>query len=71
MDTIKLTNHILNNDLSETQLIKIIRGLKQDNFQHGYRRGYWARDADLKKIRNVKNKRIKKEQEIKQLNQDK
>jgi len=45
--------------------------LKREIFEYGYRRGYWARDADLKKIRNTKNKRLKEEFETKELNQDK
>ena len=71
MNVTKLSGYIFKNDLSENQLTKVLIKLKREIFDYGYRRGYWARDADLKKIRNTKNKRLKEEFETKELNQDK
>ena len=71
MEIIKLTDSILNNDLSKEQVVKILTDLKRDSFQFGYKRGYWTRDGDLKKIRRARNKRIKKEHENMELKQDK
>jgi len=71
MNVTKLSRYIFKNDLSENQITKILTDLKREIFDYGYRRGYWARDADLKKIRNTKNKRLKEEFETKELNQDK
>lgn len=61
MESVRLAAYILKNNLSEGQLIKILTDLIVNNFQFGYRRGYWTRDADLKKIRKVKENRVKKE----------
>jgi len=71
MNVTKLSRYIFKNDLSKNQLTKVLIKLKREIFDYGYRRGYWARDADLKKIRNTKNKRLKEEFETKELNQDK
>ncbi len=70
MEITKLTKYILNNDLSEEQVIKILRELKQDSFQYGYIRGYWTRDSDLRRIQSAKKNRLKKEYEEKTLNQN-
>ena len=71
MKAVKLAAYIFKNDLSENQLVKIIKDLIRETFQFGYRRGYWVRDADLKKIRKAKENRVKEEYETKELNQDK
>ena len=71
MKAVKLATYILKNDLSENQLVKIIKDLIRETFQFGYRRGYWTRDVDVKRIRKAKENRIKQEHEAKELNQDK
>ncbi len=71
MEATKLTTYILNNDLSENQIVQILSDLKRDSFQYGYIRGYWTRDADLKRIRKARDQRLRKEHETKELNQDK
>jgi len=71
MNATKLSKYISKNDLSENQLIKILTDLIREIFEYGYKRGYWARDADLRKIHNAKSKRLKEDLETKELNQDK
>ncbi len=71
MGATKLAAYIQKNDLSELQLVRILTDLIRNTFQFGYRRGYWTRDADLKKIRKARDQRLKKEHETKELNQDK
>ena len=70
MGAAKLAAYIQNNDLSELQLIKILVDLIRNTFQFGYRRGYWTRDVDMKRIRKAKENRIKQEHETKELNQE-
>lgn len=71
MNIAKLSNYISKNNLSESQLVKVLTELKRSIFNYGYKRGYWTRDADLKKIRRARDQRLRKEHETKELNQDK
>jgi len=71
MDIVKLSKYIRNNDLSLKQVISILTEFFRDIYSRAYRRGYWTRDADMKKIRKARDQRLRKEHETKELNQDK
>ena len=71
MNIIKLSEYISKNDLSLKQIIRILTEFFHYIYNRAYKRGYWTRDADLKKIRKARDMRLRKEHETKELNQDK
>jgi len=70
----RLINYIFNNTLSRDELFRVISQYGKKIAENAYIKGYWTRDADLKRSRKSLNLRLKHEYEenlIKQENDKK
>lgn len=66
----RLINYIFNNTLSREELFRVIRQYVKNVTENAYIRGYWTRDADLKRSRKSFNTRLKREYEEELIEQE-
>jgi len=59
----RLVNYIFNNTLSREELFRVIIQYGKKIAENAYIKGYWTRDADLKRSRKSLNTRLKQEYE--------